>query len=96
VAIIRHNTAKNGRTGTRTMKPRHKRTYSTETKYNKHFISQDLDNFIYEIILKIKNKTFTFYGVSLAEAEANALDFIEQIYFNSDVVEQWNATEQEQ
>jgi hypothetical protein len=57
--------------------------------FNKHFSSQDLEAGIYEIVLVFKHKDYTFYGVSELECENNALDFLEQVYFNSDILELW-------
>jgi hypothetical protein len=60
-----------------------------QKQFDKHFQTQDLENGIWTIRLKLNKRIYKFYGVSEAEAEANAIDFINQVYNNSDLLELW-------
>jgi ABC-type arginine transport system ATPase subunit len=53
--------------------------------FNQVFQSQDLVNHIFEIVIKLKDREFTFYGVSEEHAETNAKDFLKEIILDKEL-----------
>jgi hypothetical protein len=53
--------------------------------FNQVFQSQDLVNHIFEIVIKLKDREFTFYGVSEKHAETNAKDFLKEIILDKEL-----------
>jgi hypothetical protein len=53
--------------------------------FSKVFKSQDLVGYIFEIVIKLKDRQFTFYGVSEKHAENNAKEFLREIILDDEL-----------
>jgi hypothetical protein len=56
-----------------------------DTLFNQVFKSQDLVGGIYEIVIRLKDREFTFYGISEEHAETNAKDFLKEIIIDKEL-----------
>lgn len=55
--------------------------------FSKVFKSQDLVGYIYEIVIKLKDREFTFYGFSEEQVEFNTKEFLKEIILDSELFE---------
>jgi hypothetical protein len=62
-----------------------------EDLLSKHTKTQDLDNGIYELVLFINNTNYPIYATSETLVEQRAIDFLKEIYFESDVLDLWSS-----
>jgi hypothetical protein len=53
--------------------------------FSKVFKSQDLVGYIFEIVIKLKDREFTFYGVSQEQVEFNTKEFLKEIILDDEL-----------
>jgi hypothetical protein len=51
--------------------------------------SEDLVGGIYEIVIKLKNREFTFYGISQEDSELNVKQFLSDILVDDELIERY-------
>ena len=51
--------------------------------------SEDLIGGIYEIVIKLKDREFTFYGISQEDSELNAKKFLSDILVDDELIERY-------